>query len=331
MANKRRTSTKQKTSFTRNRRLRSRRNKGRGGSVVLFLTIALIIIGAFFVYHQRPQWFERLSELVGTSSFSWLNEPHVAHGELTVTFIDVGQGDSALVRHSDGTTMLIDAGDRGLGPQIIAYLRGIGVYRIDYLVGTHPHADHIGGMEEIVRQMEIGQILMPNVQHDTRTFERLMDAIYEQGLTVRTPRPGERIAIGGAEVTILSSARPSGTNINNDSIIMKVRFGEHSFIFTGDAEHLAEGALVNKGINISATVLDAGHHGSRTSTGQEFLNAVSPQIVVIQVGADNGHGHPHREVRDRLAETGARVYRTDINGTIIITTNGADLQVNTER
>jgi len=306
----------------------------RGGCFPLvILAIILLFVGVFISYQQRPDWFE-WTAMFRTPRFEWLNEPHQAHGELTVTFIDVGQGDSVFIRHSDGTTMLIDAGDHRLrsGERIIEYLQGLGVSRIDYMVGTHPHADHIGGMEFLIRNMEVGQILMPNVQHNTLTFERLMDAIAQVGLTVRTPRAGERIALGGAEVTVLSATNPAGNRELNDySIVLKVRFGEHSFLFTGDGEHPLEGALVDAGMNISATVLDVGHHGSTTSTGEEFLRRVSPEIAVIQVGANNGHGHPHRAVLNRLEAHDVRVYRTDLNGNVRITTDGAVKQVNTQR
>jgi len=297
----------------------------------MFSILLILIIGAIVAYWQRDEIMNRLG--FGSPTYSWLDEEHVAVGELTVTFIDVGQGDAILIHHIDGTTMLIDAGDhrQGSGPRIYSHLQSIGVTHIDYLVGTHPHADHIGGFEHLLRNISVGRIFMPYIQHNTQVFLNLLIAIDELGHRVETPSPGKRMNVGGAEVTFVHPTMPENADINNHSLMLIVRFGAHSFLFTGDAEHPAERALLNKGINISVTVLDAGHHGSTTSTGEEFLAAVSPEIAVIQVGAGNSHRHPHPSVLNRLLMNVPRVYRTDLNGTITFITDGEEMTVTTER
>ena len=309
---------------------RKRRRARRGGGFALFSILIILLVGAVLAYWQRDEILTRLG--FGTARFEWLNEQHIAVGELTVTFIDVGQGDAAFIRHSEGTTMLIDAGDhrRNSGQRIYSYLQSIGVTHIDYIVGTHPHADHIGGIEHLLRNISVGRIFMPYIQHNTQTFLNLLIAIDELEHRVETPAPGDRLNIGGAEATFIHPRVPQDASLNDHSLMLIVRFGEHSFIFTGDAEHPAEGMLVDKGINISATVLDVGHHGSTTSTGEAFLAAVNPQIAVIQVGA-NSFGHPHPSVLNRLLANVEQVYRTDLYGTIVFTTDGEELRVTTER
>jgi competence protein ComEC len=250
--------------------------------------------------------------------------------DLAAHFIDVGQGDSIFIV-SGNNAMLIDAGNRGDGPEIIDYIKRQGFSQLDVLVGTHPHADHIGGMADIIHALNVGLIIMPKMQHNTRTFEATLDAILAKGLTVFPPVPGETFTLGAATVTILGPHRIDNKNLNNNSVALKVAVGNHAFIFMGDAEQPVEADILKSGMNISATVLDVGHHGSSTSTGAAFLKAVSPEVAVIQVGAGNKYGHPSRGVLDRLRNTGVAVYRTDIHGTVVVSVTGDALHVATEK
>ena len=318
-----------RTKQRNNRRLKNRKTKSFSG--LKYIILALFVV-AFLAYRIQPRSAGAKQPPPSEAIQLYDTLKSVPQGELSVTFIDVGQGDCALIRSHCGATMLIDAGDRGRGARIMQHLHSAGVSKIDYLVATHPHADHIGSMAHIIRNMEIGDIFMPRVQHNTNTFENLIDAIIDKDLGVRTPAPGERVSLGDAEVVFLSSACPRGTNnLNNNSIVLIVRYGEHSILFTGDAERPVEDALVNARTNISATVLDVGHHGSSTSTTANFLRRVAPEIAVIQVGAGNRYGHPTQQTINRLTQRGTKIYRTDIHGTIQITTNGTEITVKTEK
>jgi len=252
-----------------------------------------------------------------------------SEGALSVCFFDVGQGDSAFVE-CNGKTMLIDAGEKKYADRIIEYIENRNYTRIDYLVITHPHSDHIGGMPEIIRNFEIGEIFL-SCEHDTRAFEDMIDAIIEKGLGVLSPSPGERFELGGAEITVLGPVNSGGGNINNESIVLKVSFNGRGFLFTGDAEKEAERDILDSCADASADVMKVAHHGSKSSTAKNFLSAVSPEIAVISVGSDNKYGHPDKNTVSRLNGAGTKVYRTDLNGDILITTDGETLEVHTER
>jgi len=248
--------------------------------------------------------------------------------ELTVHFLDVGQGDAIIIVY-DGIITLIDTGERQYADMLIEYIENLGFSRIDILVGTHPHSDHIGGMAAIIRKFEIGEIFMPYIQHNTRTFENTLDAIIENDLTVHSPSPGSIFTHGCIMATVISPHRTYTNNLNNNSIVIKIEYDDITFLFMGDAEWEAESDILDSGLDVSACVIKIGHHGSATSTTEEFLSAVMPQIAIIAVGGSNQYKHPSDAVIDRLDVIGAEAYRTDIHGTIIITTNGQTLDVYT--
>jgi len=250
--------------------------------------------------------------------------------DLSVSFIDVGQGDSIFVV-SGNSTMLIDTGERVQARKVINFIERYGFSRIDILVGTHPHSDHIGGMADIINRFEIGKILMPRVQHNTRTFENALDAIIKNNLTVRSPAAGEIFKLGAATVTVVGPHKVIDNSLNNYSLVLRLTFDSYSFLFTGDAEHALEADILTSCVNISSTVLKVGHHGSRTSTGAAFLAAVSPEIAVIQVGQGNRYGHPNTVVLNRLKAAGVEIYRTDIHGTVVAVIFGGALSIATEK
>lgn len=250
--------------------------------------------------------------------------------KLKVHFIDVGQADSILIQTPDGKSMLIDAGNNADGQAVVSYLKGQGVSKIDILVGTHPHEDHIGGMDNVINSFEIGQIYMPKVSHTTKTYEDVLTAISRKGLKITSPTPGSTFSLGEVRFTILAPNSSTYEDMNDYSIVLKMEYGNTSFLFTGDAEQVSENEIIAKGYNLKADVLKVGHHGSSSSTSQAFLDKVSPKYAVIMVGSDNNYGHPHKETMDKLEAKGIPVYRTDENGTIVATSDGTNITFNTE-
>lgn len=250
-----------------------------------------------------------------------------SESKLIVHFLDVGQGDSIFIELPNGKTMLVDAGENYHGQGIIDYVQTIGYHKLDYVVATHPHEDHIGSMPYIVRNFEIGSIYMPDVTANTATFESLLKAIKAKGLRVKNGRTGVHIIKDG-ELTadIIAPDKPDESNLNNSSIVLLLTFGNVSYLLTGDAETKELNAIR---ADMHATVLKAGHHGSKTSTTQTLLKKTSPSVTVISCGKNNDYGHPHAEVLKMLKSVNSSVYRTDRDQTVIVATDGSSLTVST--
>jgi len=246
-------------------------------------------------------------------------------GEIRVHFIDVGQGDSILVQ-SRQHNILIDAGLPAAGSIVVAYLERLGISSLDYIVATHPHSDHIGGMPAVLARFSVSNFWMPDVIHETAAFERLLEALERNHIYITTVEAGARINAGIINMIVVSPLEGlMHANSNDYSIVLHMSHSSTSFLFTGDAEAPAEMQMLASGHSIRANVLNIGHHGSRTSTTEAFLDAVNPQIAVISLGANNQFGHPHRYVIERLTERGIKILRTDELGTIVISTDGANL------
>lgn len=248
-------------------------------------------------------------------------------GELQVHFIDVGQGDSTLIT-CDGHAMLIDAGNNDKGTLVQNYIKKQGVKTLDYVIGTHPDADHIGGLDVIIYKYECKQIFLPPVDNDTKTYAEVLSAIEERNYTYSCPEVGSTFYLGEAEFTLVAPNRDYGEDTNNWSIVLLLQNGSNRFLFTGDAEEDAEADMLENGIDLSADVLKVSHHGSSTATTQKFLDSVNPSYAVISVGADNRYGHPHAEVMNRLREKGVKVFRTDEQGSLIATSDGSKIAWN---
>lgn len=249
-------------------------------------------------------------------------------GELVVHYIDVGQGDATLLQGPD-FVILIDAGTH-TGSEVVSYLRSVGVSAIDLLVGTHPHADHIGQFPQVLNAFRVREVWMSGDAHTTLTFERALDAIARSDAGYHEPRAGETLTLGSARLEVVNPARLSG-DLHEGSIGLRVVYGDVVFLFTGDAEAATERAMVGRGHPLSATVLQLGHHGSRTSSTPEFLAAVRPSVAVWSAGALNSFGHPHPEVLARLADLRIQAYGTAINGTVRVRTDGRTITVEPSR
>lgn len=245
---------------------------------------------------------------------------------MEVHFLDVGQGDATLIT-CDGHAMLIDAGDDTKGTAIQNYLKKQKIKSLDYLILTHPDADHIGGAPVIITKFEIAKVFVSNFEKDNSTYRKLIQALDDNNLKSSTPAVKSKYSLGTAEFTILA---PNDTyeTPNDSSIALLMKNGKNSFLFTGDAEATAEMDILANGIDISADVYKVGHHGSRSSTSQRFFKAVKPDYAVISCGEGNSYGHPHAETLNTLRTNGVAVYRTDEDGTIIATSDGKTISFN---
>ncbi|MBT2581435.1 MBL fold metallo-hydrolase [Planococcus sp. ISL-109] len=249
-------------------------------------------------------------------------------GGLTVHYIDVGQGSAAYLEW-DGYSMLIDAGNWNTA-DALAYLDGLEVENIDIAVGTHPDADHIGQLARVIETYEVGEVWMSGNSSSSNTFIRTLEAIDEAGISYVEPRRGDVYDVEALEIEVLHPEQLSGDS-NRDSLSFRISYGETAFIFTGDADIQAEQEMIDSGLELEADVLLMGHHGSNTSTGQAFLQAVQSDVAIYSAGEGNAYGHPYAEVLAAAENAGAAVYGTDVNGTIIVETDGQEYTVETTR
>lgn len=246
-----------------------------------------------------------------------------------VHFIDVGQGDAALIL-CDGKSMLIDGGDKSASSTVYTYLKKQGLTYLDYVVCTHPDADHVGGLSGALEQAQAGTVYCPVDNYDSKAFQNFKTRVEAQGKKLIRPAVDTVFSLGSATVTVLAP-RADYTDTNESSIVLRVVYGSTSFLFTGDAEHESESAMCEAGVTLKSTVLKVGHHGSDTSTSIRFLGEVMPQYAVISCGKDNKYGHPTEQTLSRLRQAGVTVYRTDLQGDIICESDGAQVTFRTAR
>lgn len=248
---------------------------------------------------------------------------------LTVTFLDVGQGDAAVLQ-CGGQSMMIDGGKAKASSYIYSWLKKNQISYLDVMVATHTDADHIGGLSGALNYAKVGTAYCPVTSGTTKTFQSFVKYLKKQGKSITVPKAGDEFSLGGAQVRILGPTDPQAEG-NNSSIVLKVTFGDTSFLFTGDAEREEEQELLESGYDLESTVLKVGHHGSDTSTSYLFLRTVNPQYAVISVGADNTYGHPTEAVLSRLRDADVKTYRTDLQGTITAVSDGKKVTFQTER
>ncbi|OPJ55587.1 ComEC family competence protein [Alkalithermobacter paradoxus] len=273
--------------------------------IALLILVLLLLIGCESLDASR-----QINELT-------LNQP------LSVHFIDVGQGDSTLIITPDNKTMLIDAGDNNSGKTVHDYLKKHNINKIDVLIGTHPDADHIGGLDYIIHNFEIGDFYMPRKSHTTKTFKDVLVAAKNKGLKIKEGKYGVNFNLGDYVICkMLNPVNVYGDNNNLWSIVVKLEYDQKSFMFTGDAEYPNEIDMINSGSNLKSNILKLGHHGSSSSTSEDFLRAVSPHIAVVSCKYKNQYGHPHKEVLDILKNCNIPLYRTDEQGTIVFFSDG---------
>ncbi len=256
------------------------------------------------------------SDIKNVLSGVGLNQSFTNEEDLYVYFLDVGQADSILIYNND-ETMLIDAGNNDDGKLICDYIKDLGITKIDYLVGTHPHEDHIGGLDNIIKTFEIGKIYMPKKSATTKTFEDVIDAISDKKLKASSPKIGSKFNVGNAVCEIMTKD-DDAEDANLSTISIEMTYGTQKYLFTGDMETPNESSRNWNDID----VLKVAHHGSTTSSSKDFLNQTKPEIAIISCGEGNDYGHPHKEILKRLEKINCEVYRTDLLGTILLTSDG---------
>jgi len=294
----------------------SKRKSKKNDKQIITIISFIIVLATAILGGELFLKTDKNSEAVQTSS-------NVSLDKLKVDFIDVGQADSILVSNKD-ETMLIDAGNNENGKDIVDFIKSKGITKINYLIGTHPHADHIGGLDDVINSdLEIANVYMPKIQTNTKTFEDVLDALKNKNLKVTAPSKGDTFKIGDANCEVMTDSILDKDNLNLSSIVIRLQFGENSFLFMGDAETENE-----KTINWPKTnLLKVGHHGSNTSSSQNFLNQVKPEYAIIMAGKDNSYGLPKQKILDRLNKIGAKIFRTDELGTITVISDGKTIEV----
>lgn len=253
--------------------------------------------------------------------------PTPVSGELTVHYLDVGQADCILVQ-CEGENLLIDGGNVEDSDRVVAYLLDQKVTDLDYVVCTHAHEDHVGGLPAVLAVFETKTLWCPVTEYDSKCFRDFLYYADQQDLELTCPQPGSTYELGDAQITVLGPVRDYDEP-NNTSIVLRVDYGETSFLFTGDAETQVEQDILDAGYDVSATVLKTGHHGSSTSNSYRWLREVSPAYAVIPVGTGNSYGHPHDEVLSRLRDAEITTYRTDLQGHIVCRSDGTDVRFET--
>ncbi len=290
---------------------RRKRKNNKISLIILFIAIIGYILTTYSNYLNPSQANETRNQNIVTT-------------DLKVYFFDVGQADSILITNN-GHNMLIDAGNNEDGPKLVKYIKeDLGITEFDYLIGTHPHEDHIGGLDDIINNFDIKKIYLPDITTTTKTFEDVLDAISSKELTITIPKIGETFKLGEADFTVLYTGTNS-SDLNSTSIITKMIFGKYSYLFTGDTTSDIEKTILDQNIDID--VLKVAHHGSKYSSSLEFLEKTTPSYAIISVGKNNSYDHPSSETINNLKKYTNNIYLTSELGTILLTSNGQTIDV----
>ena len=252
--------------------------------------------------------------------------PSATFADIAVHYIDVGQADAILIV-CDGESMLIDGGNVADSSLIVSYLKKNNISHLRYIISTHAHEDHVGGLSGALNACTVDTVLSPVLDYDSKAFQDFKKYVLAQDIEMQLPNAGDSFNLGGAKATILGPVRQY-ENTNDSSIVMKLEYGERSFLFTGDMEWDSEHDILDAGYDVGADVLKVAHHGSETSTSYRFLREIMPTYAVISVGGNNAYGHPTEVVLSRLRDADVELYRTDLNGNVIITSDGNTLVIN---
>ncbi|HZK24363.1 MAG TPA: MBL fold metallo-hydrolase [Oscillospiraceae bacterium] len=296
-------------------------NKEKVMAAFLIALLLLLTIGCAAL----PRYGEQAAQQPGTVADDMPPAATAPTGQMKVHFIDVGQGDSIFIQ-TPQQNILIDGGERG--NTVVDYLTGSNVNSLDLVISTHPHADHIGGLINVLQKISVKEVIDPGVVHTTQTFADYLTLIDEKDIKYTEGRAGMQRELGGAQMQILHPSDPSSSNLNEASIVVKITFGQVSLLLTGDVGQSSLTQMLSSNYHLKSTILKVSHHGSHTGISAAFLTAVTPQAAVIMCGKGNSFGHPHHETLSLLAAGKVDIYRTDLQGTIVITTDGSTFAIN---
>lgn len=307
----------------------SRRKKKRSNQKLPWW-VGLVLLLAILAARFGGEALESLTAQTPQTQTSSVTASEVSSGKvLTVRFLDVGQGDSILLTCGD-ETMLIDGGPVEEGQFLVSRLSRLGITELDCVLNTHPDEDHCGGLAGVLAKYPAQTVYSSVSEHTTKVFENFCKYAQQQGRQVEVPATGTSWQLGNALVTVIGPVE-TYSDTNNGSLVLRVEYGQTSFLFTGDMEQRAEEDLLEAGVNVRADVLKVGHHGSSTASSEAFLEAVGASVAVISAGEGNDYGHPHKEVLELLEARGTQLYRTDTQGEIIVVSDGSTLQITTDQ
>ena len=301
----------------------------------LIYMLIVLVIAVITSVGSSLGWWGEFSEDPGNTlgNFTQSNHRNDKNNDFSVHFIDVGQGDCTLVL-SNNMAMLIDAGENGHETDVINYLRSMKIDKLDYIIATHQHSDHIGGIPEVLEEFDADNIIMPRLTKEqtptNSTYKSFLTALQNSDARIISAKPGLKYQLGDAEFEILGPVTDDCEDINSMSAVTKITYGNNSFLVTGDAEKDEELEIVENGADLDCDVLRVGHHGSSTSSSREFLEAITPEICVISCGANNDYGHPHDKALKRISYQTDEVFRTDICGSIVMTSDGENIVISYE-
>ncbi len=289
--------------------------KKKTNTLIRRLIILLLIFGYYYIKdnqesYSKPEEKEVIKEV---------------SSNLNIHYIDVGQADSILITNNE-YSMLIDAGNNEDGPLLVEYIKDLNISKIDYVVGTHPHEDHIGGLDDIINNLEVKEVYLPEAMTTTKTFEDVLDTIELKELSITVPTIGDKFTLGELDFEVIYTGTEE-KGLNEASIILKMTFGKHSYLFTGDTTSEIEKTILDKDINID--VLKVAHHGSKYSSCEDFLKVTTPTYAIISAGEGNSYGHPEQETISRLKKHTNNIYITKDLGTIVLTSDGNSIKINT--
>lgn len=312
------------------------KNRHRLISVFCIIMSAVILLVCMMTSCSEEDANEFLNSIFGEGKYEISGDNISGDGHLKMHMIDIGQGDAVLIQCGD-KNVLIDCGENGMGETVLNYLDKIDVSHLDWLVATHPHSDHIGGMDTVINSdITIDKMMMPQTSDDmtptTQTYKDLLNAIEAKGLKITLPNPGKTYDLDGVTMLVLSPERDSNyTDLNDYSVVLKFTYGDVSVMTGGDATKKIEKELIAKGYDLNAQIYKVFHHGGKESNSEAFIKAVNPKYSAISVGEDNKYGHPKEETLSRLSGVNSTVNRTDIDGTIIYKSDGKNIAVITSK
>lgn len=296
-------------------------------AISLICSVVISLVLTFGNVLGLPSW-DNVFNAVGLMDFSYQSRSY----DMSVHVIDVGKADSIYIRCKD-KNILIDAGERDIYKSVNEYLRKNDVKELDLVVATHPHSDHIGGIPAIIDEFPIKRLIMPEIKEDmiptSHSYENLLNALIRKNITVESPIPGTEFKLGDLSLTILAP-NDYYDNLNNYSVVIKAQYKNQSFLLTGDAEEASERDILKREFDLKSTVLKVGHHGSKTSSSQAFLDKVDAKYAVISVGEDRNK-LPKAQTVNRIKSMGTKLYRTDLDGTVIFLTDGDEMKIITEK